>query len=340
MYTKFLLENLQKAAVQEPKRLRIVPVNDPLRISRELNLLHYPFFDFFFPTLKVPDGLAVVVTVHDAIPLRFPEHYPPGLKGTVNLWRQRQNLKRVSAVITDSLSSKHDLEAYLKIPDQKISVVPLGPQFPRLSRLNLREESKVREKYHLPPKYLLYVGDVDWSKNLSNLAAAAKMTGLPLVIGGQKAASPLRDNIQKYPSDWPFRDFLATYGMDPEIMRPGYIDPVDLPAVYHLATVYCQASWWEGFGLSALESLVAGCPVVASDTPALRELLGSAAIFVPPDRPASIAAGIKKAQAPQERQRLISAGRQRARLFSWQKSADAALEVYQKVILSTQGGLL
>jgi len=88
-------------------------------IIEDDDLIHYPFFDPFFLTLPLKKAKPTVVTIHDVIPLIFPEHYPPGIKGSLKFQIQKFSLKSVKAVITDSENSKRDIVKYLNYPQEK-----------------------------------------------------------------------------------------------------------------------------------------------------------------------------------------------------------------------------
>src|SRR5688572_16382289 len=109
-YTQYLVESLKKYTDTE-----VVLLETPGQ-KEKVDLIHYPFFDFFRPTLKVSKDVPVVVTIHDVIPLLFPKHYPPGIKGRINLFRQKQALKKVKSVITDSQTSTNDVVEVFNFP--------------------------------------------------------------------------------------------------------------------------------------------------------------------------------------------------------------------------------
>lgn len=330
VYIKRLLEGLRKLADEEVEVVSLGPSEVPRTGIRSVSVLHYPFFDLFRPTLWVPKDVPTVVTIHDVTPLRFPEYYPPGIRGKINFLRQKLVLARAKAVITDSETSRLDVNKYLGVPLEKIHTVPLASQSLRFPQRTSLEAVKVKRKFGLPEKYVLYVGDVNWNKNLLNLVLAAKSIKLPVVLVGKQAVSTLSPG-PVHPELRPFAELLSLFGDDSEVMRLGYLAESELAAVYSLATVYCQPSWWEGFGLPVLEAMAAGCPVVVSNTPALAELVGEAAILVEPGDHASIASGLREALKSEVAERLVKMGRVRAKQFSWNKTAKKTLEVYRAV---------
>ena len=125
------------------------------------DLIHYPFFDPFFLTLPFLKKKPAIVTIHDLTLIKFPKQYQPGLKGKAKFIIQNLSLKNISAVITDSINSKKDILKILRIPENKVHVVYLAADKNFKKLANNKWEVKVREKYHLPNKFILYVGDLN-----------------------------------------------------------------------------------------------------------------------------------------------------------------------------------
>ena len=119
-YTKNLVESL-RSLIKENKKYSNWQINLIENWKLEIgnfDLFHYPYFDIFFPTLPKKKNIPTVVTVHDLTPLVFPEHYPAGVRGKINWLRQKRNLKKTEAIITDSQNQSRTLlklSAILKI---------------------------------------------------------------------------------------------------------------------------------------------------------------------------------------------------------------------------------
>jgi len=156
-----------------------------------------PFFNFLSPPLFVRRKYAKqIAVIHDLIPLKYPEHFPIGLKGNMAVLLNRIALIHYDTVITDSVQSKKDIIAILHILEKKIKVIyPCLPKIfthpkpptPFPSRVNPSREGI---KGVCSQNYLLYVGDATWNKNLVNLARAIKMQDLPCVFVGKVFSSP------------------------------------------------------------------------------------------------------------------------------------------------------
>ena len=143
-YTRNLLEQLEDT--RDITILRSSSITDS---SNKPDIIHYPFFDLFFNTLPLIKTAKTVVTIHDVIPLIYPEYYKPGLKGKLRFQLQKLSLKTVAAVLTDSEHSKKDIISYLGVPEDKIHVVYLAAN-PELEPVSEYAVTKLRKKYSLP----------------------------------------------------------------------------------------------------------------------------------------------------------------------------------------------
>jgi glycosyltransferase involved in cell wall biosynthesis len=161
-----------------------------------------------------------------------------------------------------------------------------------------------------PDSYLLLVGSVEPRKNPLAAAEAAREVGRPLVVAG-----PVRDEA--------LARELRGRGAD---LR-GYVSKDELARLYRGAACLVFPSRYEGFGLPLVEAMASGTPVVAAPDAALREVAGDAAVFV---EPAALAEGVRRALA--ERERLVAAGLERARRFTWEETARRTVAVYREVL--------
>lgn len=294
------------------------------------DIVHYQYFHPHFLTLPFnKPAKKVIVTIHDLIRLIYPEAYPSGVKGSLRFLLQKYNLRNVDAVITISETSKKDIVRFLGINPDKIFVTYLAPQTRTSLKLREIDLATSKKKFNLPEKFVLYVGDVNYNKNLLNLAEACKIAKVKLVIVGKQAASDESyDNLEN--ASW--AEFLQKYRKDRGIIRLGYLEPEEFEAVFKLATLYCQPSLYEGFGLPLLEAFQRGLPVVSTRTQALVEVGEEACIYVDPNDPHDMAMGMKKILDNKKlASELIKKGRERAKEFSWDKTAKQTYEVYKKV---------
>lgn len=326
-HTKLLIEHLEKI-----KDVKIDVLDFSKTDLSKYDIAHIPSFNPFFLSLpfKKPTK-RTVLTIHDLIPLIYPEHYPSGIRGSLNFFIQKILIKNVDTILTISETSKKDICRFLDVSPDKVKVIYLAP---REVFREIKDESllqKIRKKYSLPNDFVLYVGDVNYNKNLFGLSEACKLAGIPLVIVGKQAKSEEID--RKHIENRPFVRFLNKFGGDPSIIRVGFVSDEDLVGIYNLATLYCQPSFYEGFGLSVLEAFASGVPVVAARTQALVEIGEPACIFADPKDPKDIAEKISTVLADEVlRNQLIETGKVVVKNYSWEKTARETLEVYKEIL--------
>lgn len=327
VYTKYLIEALQLVKRADFEMVLV----EKGEIPQDCDLIHYPYFDLFFLTLPLRRKKKTVVTIHDTTPLVFPEHYPPGIKGKLRFEAQKLVLRTVNGVITDSKSSKKDIAKYLNYPKEKIHVVSLAAADIFQPIKEGKKLDKVKKRYKLPNQFILYTGDVNYNKNILSLVKACKSIKVPLVIAGKQAVQKKFD--KSHIENQPLVQLIKLHGKDPKVIRLGFVHHKDLVALYNLAIVYCQPSFYEGFGLPVLEAMACGTPVVTSKKASLPEIAGKAAVFVDPYDINDIANGLTAAINDEDlREDLIERGLKQAKKFSWRKTANETYKTYQKVV--------
>lgn len=337
--TGFYIDNLKKSLLKYYPKNKYTFFVRGQKIPESVNLVHYPYFDPFFLTLPVFKEHKTVVTVHDLTPLVFEKYFPVGVKGNIKWQIQRLALKSAEAIITDSESSKRDIIKYSGISSSKIHVVYLaaGEEFKVVQGSTLRQrfgqEFKVqslREKYKLPDKFVLYVGDVTWNKNLPRLIEAIKKINLTLVMVGSALVQGEFDHLNPWN-----QDLLKVQKMvedDKRIIRLGFIPTEDLVTIYNLATVFVMPSLYEGFGLPVLEAMSCGCPIVTTKSGSIPEVVGDVAYYVDAYDINDIANGIGEVYSNQKLQKEFSQkALKRAKRFSWQKTARETIKVYGSI---------
>ena len=333
-YTRNLSLELKKILKKTDWSFDEVNLKTGKKLSAKYDLIHYPYFDLFFISLPFLKSTKLVVTIHDVIPLLYPEYYPPGIKGKIRFQIQKFLLKKIDAVITDTKASKKDIVKYLGYPEDKIYPIYLGTdkQFRKIS--NPKKFNQLRKKYNLPNKFVLYVGDVNYNKNLVRLAEACKLINTCLVIVGKQAV--IEDFDSNHPEMKMWAEFLGKYKSDPKIKRLGYVKDDELVGLFNCASVYCQPSLYEGFGLPVLEAMSCGCPVVCTKTPALEEIAGDASLFADPYKSSDIASKLSDVLEKQKvKNNSVTKGYKNIQRFSWKDCARDTLDVYRNVFGST-----
>ncbi|MBI5449603.1 glycosyltransferase family 4 protein [Candidatus Gottesmanbacteria bacterium] len=319
-YTGLLIEALQKYENKHSYSF----FTRKQKVPKSADIVHYPYFDPFFLTLPLVKSKPVVVTVHDVIPLVYPEYFPSGVRGKVKWYIQRASLRGARRIITDSFASKQDIQKIVGVPDALIDTVYLAPGDIFRPINDKKELSSVQRKYQLPTQYLLYVGDVNWNKNVIGLLRA-KPKGLKLVLVGKSFKSDALSETQR------INALIHAIQADADIIRTGYVTDAELAAIYNLATAYIQPSFAEGFGLPVLEAFSSGCPVICARGSSLDEIAGPAIRVDASDQDA-IFQGIKIAIniSIGEREKLRQKQFTWVRQFTWRKTAGATVGAYEK----------
>lgn len=327
-YTKHLLEVLRQY-----KDIKLV------QNETEADVVHYPYFDLFFDTLRLISK-PTVITIYDVIPLIYPKQYPPGIKGRLRFFLQKNKLKNVDAVITISETSKKDIVRFLDVPQEKVFPIHLapGPSFQKLATGNWQLETMRR--YNLPKHFVLYVGDVNYNKNVEGLVKAfslllankskLKRMDANKSLGLMLIGKAFKDDI---PETRKILHLIKELDLEDIIIMPGFVPDDDLAGIYNLATVYCQPSFYEGFGLPVLEAMACGTPVAAAKTQALVEIAeGKAQFFNPKDLEDMMKVLSGTINSLPLRKKLSRDGILHSNKFSWDKVADETIRVYKKVV--------
>ena len=295
----------------------------PLALGREgAELFHAPHY--VLPPLT---PCRSIVTIHDCIHLRFPQYLPSRLAhayARVQIWTA---IRRASRILTVSQASKADLLSFFDVPEERITVIPnaIDERF----RIPPSEEEmvRVRERFQLPRRFIMYAGNVKPHKNLERLIDAFML----LRHAGRDELGPLitGSEVSKYAT---LRRAVHRYHLHRHTRFLGYQSTATLAALYRLADVFVFPSLYEGFGLSPLEALACGTPVVSSNVSSLPEVLGDAAILTDPYAPESIADGIARALDDGVlRAELQRKGLARAEAFSWEHSVTEVRRIYGEV---------
>ncbi|RNL53952.1 glycosyltransferase family 4 protein [Pedobacter jejuensis] len=278
---------------------------------------------YVLPLLKIP----AIVTVHDIIPLDFPRFSKDETVIYYKLFL-RSSLKAASGIIAVSNCVKDDIMR--KFPDilaSKIHVVHHGIHSKFLRVSNIETLENVRERYHLPEKYMLFLGNIEPRKNLISIFRAFDVfknrSSIPckLVIAGKKG--------WKYSEVF---DFLDKTSHKDDIIFTGYVRDADIPALYSMSEVFLFPSWYEGFGMPALEAMACGCPVIISNRGALPEITGKNCLIVDPSDISELAESMTNILSNgQVRDMLIANGLKWSGQFTWALAATKTLNIYQSI---------
>lgn len=301
----------------------------PLYIWRErLDLMHFPHFNvpMFCP-------IKFAVTIHDLILIKFPTRRAttlgPVIYAIKNFFYKiviSLAVKRACRVFTVSAYTQKDIVRQFKKGVDKVIVTYEGVAGSFLGEIsNSQPKSDILLKYNIIKPYLLYVGNAYPHKNLEGLIKVytsinAEMDGLRLVLVGKE--DYFYNRLKQYAKSF-----------STNIIFPGYVPDFDLKVLYSEAIAYVFPSFFEGFGLPALEAMALGLPVVSSDKTSLPEILGRAAIYFNPEDESEMKAKIKLVINDEKlRQDLISRGLEQIKKYSWSQCAEKTLEVYNEIL--------
>lgn len=227
-----------------------------------------------------------IVWINDIIFLEFPEYFT--WKEKVYYWPMRFLSRRADRICTLSQNEKERMTRLNYAAVAKIDVVHLGMDdgFSPLSGHDPKRVQEVKTKYNLPDRFLLYVGRLNERKNILTLLKAVKTLAdknIKLVLAG-KVDGKMFDLQVK----------IKEFALQDRVLLLGQVPEMDLPVIYALATVFCCVSFVEGSGLTPLEAMASGVPLVVSDRDSLPEVCADAAIYVDPQKPEDIAAAIDR----------------------------------------------
>lgn len=267
-----------------------------------------------------------VITVHDLAIYQNPKWFPRQIFATrISV---PQSLKKAKKIITVSKHTAADLEKFLKVPKEKIIVVYNGVVERRdLDEIKPGDREKIKKKFDIRQDFLLFIGTIQPRKNIEGLLLAFDklrntqvFKNYQLVIAGKKG--------------WGYRSVfekIKKLALTKKVVFCDYVSRQDKIRLLNAASLFIFPSFYEGFGLSILEAMQQGTPVITSNITSMPEVAGGAGYLIDPYKINSIAKGIKEVLINQNlRQKMIQAGYAQAKKFSWEKCARETLAVYQK----------
>jgi glycosyltransferase involved in cell wall biosynthesis len=280
-------------------------------------ILVQPFYTFYQPPLikrRITDRQIAVI--HDVIPLKYPSHYPIGIKAFFYSLLQRYYLGLFDSVIADSDVTKADIVSYLQVKQEKIKVL-----YPTLGK-SFWESKEIQTT---PSDYCLYVGDGTWNKNLSTIAKAIKKTNITCMFVGKIFADT---NPQHYTHPWQsdLQEFFKEAQGDERFIFAGFVTDKELLKLYVQAKLNILLSHDEGFGFSYVEAGALGCPSLLADTPIFHEIAGENAVYVDQNDPEKIAHAISDLMENENKRKELS-------LKALERAKVYGVDVFKKRLL-------
>jgi glycosyltransferase involved in cell wall biosynthesis len=271
----------------------------------------------------------VVATLHDALPIKYPEWCSPRLRGMKN-WLQRKATRKVDHVIALSHFAIHELVECFGIDERRVSVVPCGVDDAWLQAPPPAAVAATLQAHGLRAGYFLFVGTLQPRKNIGRLLQA--YLGLPAAVRAE------RQLVIVGTPGWRCEELLrqmnaAIQNRENVVWLNQVTDGEVLRHVYAGAGVFVFPSLYEGFGIPVVEAFASGVPVVASNTSSLPEVAQGAALAADPSNPGEIGAAMLALVRDEAlRARCVAAGRARAEHLTWQATAQQTAAVYHKVL--------
>jgi glycosyltransferase involved in cell wall biosynthesis len=263
-----------------------------------------------------------IITIHDLTPFVIWESHPLSrtLIYRTLLWR---TLKFADKIIAVSEQTKKDLINIMTVPEEKIKVVyeAVNERFIQMDKVYCRD-SLIR--YNITAPFILYVGTLEPRKNIPTLIKAfykIKKSGIDykLVIAGKRG--------------WDYKeifDIIKNLRLQTDVIFTGYVPEEDLPILYNAADLFVYPSLYEGFGLPPLEAMACGTPVITSNVSSLPEVVGGAGVMVDPNCVDGLAKELNEVLKNDDlRKDLRAKGLERAKMFSWNKTAKETLSIYE-----------
>ena len=333
---KLIESNTKSSTGNFLKQLKSVIVSNDIVKSFSRSLLSYisyissPVYDLYWQPNYIPNlvkAKKTITTVHD-----FSFHVQPEWHPKERLSYYKNNFWKKAAksdwLITGSNFSKEEIVKYMDYPPEKISVIYHGVDHSLFKPYSQNELASTKSKFSLNDNFLLFVGSIEPRKNLINLLKAYHLLSdeikneYPLILVGFKG--------------WENSEIMEAIQQEERHIRYlGYVSDEELAHVYNLATVFVYPSLYEGFGIPPLEAMSCGTAVIASDVASLPEACGDAAEYIDPNSIQDIAEKIHLIVSDSKRKSaLIEKGFTHSKLFTWEKSAQAHMDIFKKVLES------
>lgn len=270
-----------------------------------------------------------IVTIHDIGFALRPEMFTKEMRALLGK-QMKCVLRRADFIIAVSRTTRSDLLEVYGFDKERVCVIEHGVEETFRPITDSGSVEALRRRYKLPEKFILCVGTLEPRKNHARLIQAFQLMcekytdEYNLVVCGKKG--------------WMYDEVFALAedaGLKETVIFTGYVPDEELPHLYNLASVVAYPSLYEGFGLPVVEAMACGKPVLTSNRGAMAEVAGDGAHLVNPEDVDDIAEGLYRLISDAElRERLKLAGQKRACTFTWEKTAKATLDVYERVARS------
>jgi len=304
-------------------KLRVISVLFSLPISLLINKI-----DIYHATFTPPpiSPIPFIFTNHCFSNFQHPEFYPPKIRYRLNKLITK-GIKKSKLIICVSENIRELTAKKFNLPPERLAVVYHGvdKQFKPINEEKVRDA--LEQNFGITTPYILFAGKLEARKNIVRLIEAFatcrdKMnTDIKLVLAGRRTWEP--EVIEQK---------IDQLGIKDHIIEIGHVDNSDMPLLYNGAELFAFPSLWEGFGIPIIESMACGTPVVTSNNSCIPEVTGGAALLIDPYDVEDIATAFYTILTDvKTKNELIDKGIQRAKSFTWEKTAQQTLDAYEKV---------
>ncbi len=290
--------------------LHIVPIEI---FTGKANLVHTSDW------IEAPSHLKKVTTIQDMVIYKYPE-----TSDTEIIHTQKKRIGHIlndkTNIVTSSLSSREDISSILGIAKERIEVI--YPGIESVYRPQTQDKIRsVKRKYNIHSKYILSVGTLEPRKNIKTAVHSFENFRLNPSISSQKSSVEM---LLVGKQGWQEEFTLPSY-----VRRLGYVPTEDLVSLYSGSEMFLYPSLYEGFGFPILEAMACNTPVITSNRGSLKEIAGSAAMFVNPLDPDEITNEmVKLFTNVSQREKVRQMGVKQAQKFNWKTTALQLQKVY------------
>ncbi|MGQ9706813.1 MAG: glycosyltransferase family 4 protein [bacterium] len=310
-----------KSSPYSPSEHIIIP-----EILREIKaeILHSPHF--MIPLIKTETK--TIITIHDLMPFIFRDYLPPSrIREFFPIYRSVVNrtARIANHIITVSKHSSNDIKRILGINSKKITIIYSAAD-ENFKPLGDRDPSSILDRYNIRRPYLLFVGRQEFNKNIPGIIEAfveVRLKGYNVQLVMITEPGRFYKQVEPILEDENLKDSVIITGMIPQ---------EDLYIIYSSAYILLIPSFYEGFGLPAVEAMASRVPVIVSDRSSLPEVTGDAGLYVDPEREDLIAEAIIKLLSDEKiREDYANKCYERSKEFSWEKTVKNTIKVYEKI---------